>query len=648
MPRPLQKLNATLLACLFLAGCTRKLDITVELVRPVSPDSFDDVATIRTRALVRGRVVTLGENRWDQGPVELPELIDPEVERLVVEGLTREGAVVSSGASAPLDLFRTAPEAPIPIFFSQVGVLSRLEVTGPPRRGGAAAISLAEGRLLFLGGRDDAGCMVESTEIFETPEQTTPGPLLTGGRSGRFVAQRTPSGRVLVVAGEVAPDCGAVVASEEVAIVDPVEGSTRVGRIGPESARPGAAVAAVSDGLAVIAGGSGPGMTPTSIVHRLSPRSFEINPIGMLESPRAYASAAVVSDQRVLLVGGRSTSSTAGALDTATVFVPERGSPLAEQIRLNAKVTSPAVLTTRAGSVLVAGGTSEGGAPSARVDTVVVRTERDFPLGDTSTVATLTTPVADGRLTELGDGSLLLLPPSEDGALQWLRFLPQRVEEVPLPVGVSGPLVGGPIADGRAVLGAPDGTFYSFNPGLASVLGVAGADGVLGEGDQELGLSLLRPSAWRRQAEGLVGARAAPPGNILPTELAVLNARPAGDFEVTFDISLQGLAKGGLVFGMVDDRFDFLALGGTSFVDRAPTGANRGDPACTAAETRILSTPGFHRIRVKRTGSRVVLDVGADGTEELECDTPRPEPGFVALALITGSVVFDRLELVVP
>lgn len=654
MPRVRRKLNATLLggllaACFLSAGCTRKLDITVALDRPVAPDPFDDVRTVRMRALVRGRVVTLGEDRWDQGPVRLPELIDPEVERLVVEGLTEEGVVVSSGASGPLDLLRSAPDESIQVFFSRVGALSRLDRSGPARRGGAAAVATRDGRILFLGGRDDAGCMVERTDLFGVPDSLTPGPLLTGGRSGAFVAQRMPSGRVLIAAGEVAPDCGAGVPSEEVAIVDPEEGTTRVGLVGPEAARPGAAIAAVSDGLAVIAGGAGDGPIPSSIVHRLSPRSLEVNVIGMLESPRANASPAVVSDQRVLLVGGRSTSSTSGALGTATVFVPERGSPLAEQIRLNAKVIEPAVLTTRAGSVLVAGGTDPRGEPSSRVDMVVVRTERDFSLGDTSTVATLPTPLVGAGLTELGDGSVLLIPSEEGEPLQWLRFLPQRIEEVPLPEGVAGgPLVGGPIADGRVVLTGPDGAFFSFNPGPAAVLGVAGAAGDLGEGDHELGLSLLRPSAWRRTPDGLVGSRTAPPGNILPTELAVLQPTRADDFEITFDVSLQGLAKAALVFGMVDDRFDFLVLGETSFVDRAPAGASRGDPACTAAETRTLASPGFHTVRIRRTGGRVALDLDADGTEELECDTPRPEAGRIALALITGTAVFDRLSFLVP
>jgi hypothetical protein len=550
------------------------------------------------------------------------------VERLVVEGLDREGEVISSGATAPLDLLRDPPEGALRISFSQIGVLSQLPLRGSVRNAGQVAIPLLDGRVLFLGGRDENGCMVESTEV-ASPASIEPGPPLAGGRAGDFYADLLPDGTVLVLGGVIHPDCNASQLAEDVAILDVAGGTSRIARVGGEVSRPGAAVAAVSSALAIIGGGDGTPV-PSSAVYRFSPTTLELNQIGSLESPRTQAGAAAISDQRVLFVGGRSSTSTASALDSATVFVPERGSPLTDQIRLAAKVIAPTVITARSGAVIAAGGD--------RVDAIVVRTERDFPLGDTSTVAKLSQPVGPARWAELGDGSLLLLPRA--GGLHWIRFLPSRA----IPVDAE-PLAGAGAIEAIALLRSQDGTFFSFNPGTAAALGVSGAAGDLRAGPHELAIVPLRPSAWERTEEGLSGFRAAPPGNLLPEEMAVLIDRPRGDFEVSFDLSLDGLAKAALAFGMEDDRFDYVLLAGASFVDRAPGGMNRGKVACSAAETRSLAEPGFHRVRIERAGSRVRLDLDADGIDELICDTARPEPGRVALAIVTGRATFRNLEL---
>jgi hypothetical protein len=638
MPPTVLKLNAPLLALLVAGGCTRKLDITVELFWPSSPDPFERVETVRMRGLVAGELITLGEDRWDQGPIALPTAIDPTVERLVVEGIGSGGEVLASGATPPLDLLGRAPDGPLSLFFSQVGVLSELPDRATPRFGGSAAVSLGDGRVLAFGGRDANGCMIEATEVFSL-EGVEAGPSLPGGRAGRFFFDRLPDGRVLVIGGEIAPDCGASQLAEEVAILDLSSGEARFARLNPEALRPGAAVAAVSSALAIIGGGDGDPI-PSALVHRFDPTTLEFNRIGNLESPRARASAAAISDQRVVFVGGRSSTSTSSALDTATVFVPERGSPLADQIPLGRRAIEPSVITLRSGAVLVAGGVGDDGA-SDRVDAVVVRTERDFPIGDASAVARLDSPVARGGSIELGDGSVLLLP-DEAGDPHWIRFLPSRAIAIPSP---GSRLVGGRTVDGRALLMAEDGTVSSFNPGIAAALGVFGSGGELAMGPQELGIVPLRPSAWERTEAGLSGFRPALAGNLFPEEMAVLIEHAAGDFSIAFDLSLEGLAKAAIAFGIADDRFDYVVLAGATFVERAPSGASRGKIACTAAETRILAEPGFHRVRVERTAARVRVDVGADGVVELTCNTPRPEAGRIALAIVTGRATFEGLEL---
>ncbi len=621
MPPAVRKLNAVAGLALLLAGCTRKLDIEVNLVWSEAPDPFARIETVRMRALVGGQMVALGEDRWDQGPIALPVPLDPTVERLVVEGLTSDGEVVSSGASASLDLLHAPPEGPISIFFSQVGVLTRLSAVGPARFGGARAVALDDGRILFLGGRDASGCMVESTEVASIGGIEA-GPPIAGGRAGRYFAGRLTDGRVLVIGGEVAPGCSVTQVAEDVAILDVAGGAARVARVGPEVSRPGSAVAAVSSALAIIGGGDGTPV-PSAAVQRFSPTTLEFNQIGNLESPRTGASAAVISDQRVLFVGGRTNTSTASALGTATVFVPERGSPLTDQIPLRRKVIRPAVITSRSGAVIVAGGIDASGLPSDRIDAVIVRTERDFPIGDTSTVTALAAPVAGGQLTELGDGSLLLFP-EEGGPIRWIRFLPSRAVAIPPLEGLTGPLAGARLPDGRALLRAEDGTYLSFNPGPGAALGLYGAQGELAAGPQELGVVPLRPAAWQRTEEGLAAFRAAPPGSTLPEELAVLLERPFGDFDVTFDLELEGQAKAAIAFGLNDDRFDYAVLAGASFVDRAPAGFEprqaglhrRRDPGPRRA--RLSSHPGradpgsrHHRPRRRRHARAHVRDTSS-------------------------------------
>jgi hypothetical protein len=641
MPPLFVKLNALLLIGGLLAGCTRKLDITVELYWPETPDPFERLETVRMTALVGGQTIVLGEDRWDQGAIELPTGIDPSVERLVVEGLSG-GEVISSGASGPLDLLGEPPDGALRIQFSRVGVLSLLSDRGPVRRRGQVALPLQDGRVLFLGGRDENGCMVESTEVVSL-DGIEPGPPIMGGRAGDFYAGLLPDGRALVIGGEVAPDCGATRLAEDVAIIDVVEGTARIARVSADLWRPGSAVAAVSSALAIIGGGDGDPL-PSSAVHRFSPTTLEFNQIGNLESPRTDASAAAISDQRVLFVGGRSNTSTQSALDSATVFVPEAGAPLTDQIRLGRRVIAPAVITLRSGAVIAAGGIGADGSAADRIDSIVVRTEREFPIGDTSTVTVLPQPIARGRLTELQDGSLLLLPEA-NAAPQWIRFLPSRAVAIDPVEGVAGPFAGARTTDGRALLRSEEGVYLSFNPGPSAALGVYGAGGDLSAGPHELAIVPLRPASWERTEEGLAGFRAAPPGNLVPEELAVLSDRSTGDFEISFDLALEGLAKAAIAFGMEDDRFDYVVLAGASFVERALAGQSRGKVACTAAETRVLAEPGFHRVRVARRGGRVRLDVGADGTDELLCDTPRPEAGRIALAIVTGRATFNRVEL---
>ncbi|MCK6552616.1 hypothetical protein L6R52_42725, partial [Myxococcota bacterium] len=331
-----------------VAACTRHLDVDVELAVPLAPDPFERVRTIRLLALEGGRIVVAGEGRWDQGPLALPTLVSPDVERFVVVGLDADGDIVSSGASAPLDLLHTPPAGPITVPFTRVGALS-IVARGAPARWGGRALVLEGPRVLLLGGTTADGCAVEGTELFESATLSSrTGPPLPGGRSGALAALDLGDGRALVAGGLEHLSCGTAVPSDRIAVLD-LEGGTSVVEASsfPASKR-GAAVLAVSEGLVIAVGGDD-ATTVSADLLRLDPDTFELSAPGKLDLPRSESGAAIVAGARVLLAGGRSRLEDASALDDAVVFDPARGTGGALRIRLGAPVIAPAVMRTLAG-----------------------------------------------------------------------------------------------------------------------------------------------------------------------------------------------------------------------------------------------------------------------------------------------------------
>ncbi len=636
---------------LFSLSCTRTLAVDVELVYAESPDPFTGVATVRMRGLVQGQVVLVGEDRWDQGPIRLPNLIDPGVSRLVIEGLSEDGEIVSSGASGPLDLLREPPEAPLQIFFSRVGELSVMPERAPARSGGRA-IALSDGDLLFLGGVDAQGCPIMSTERYRLGLPAIEGPRLPEGRhlgtEPPLSVLTLPSGAILVIADRSEARCGHEAQPPQIALWEPPSDRFSVLSVS-DSAPFGAGVqaVAVTDSLVLVSGGASP--VPQAAVYRVEPRSALVQPIGSLESPRSDAGAARISNKRVAFVGGQSTPSSQSALSSVTIFEPDRGSTLSERVALGSAVVRPAVIKSRAGAVIVAGGRGPNQAGQLDVQSVVVRTEQVIPLGDTSTVTTLTASVAEGALIELRDSSLVFLPEGDD-PLHWIQLLPDRSDPLALPEGVQGPLIGGPLPDGSALLRAGDGRTLLFNPGLGAALGLAMTQGSL-QAPQALGLAPLRPRAWRfREGLGLEGR--APQnlgGQLVPEELAVLQAEPVFDFELSFTLRFEGLSKAAILFGLNEDEYDYAILHGAAAFARSAAGQRaRGPINCAASETRVLAQGGPHRLRVRRTGTRLSIDVGADGTDEVLCEAEQPELGFVALGVVSGVAIFDDVQLSAP
>ncbi len=607
-------------------ACTNKLALEIELVAPVRPDPFTDVATVRMRALVLGEVTVLGEDRWDQGPIELPLIVDPEVERFVVEGLSRDGRVLSSGASLPLDLFSEPPDGRVQILFTRIGELSSLsESTGA--RFGARAVELDD-QVLIAGGTDENGRPIETTELLSATGVRA-GPLLSGGRTGELAALVLPDGRVAIAGG----DGG----DRRLAVLDPSTGSTRFSEREIGELRRGAAYAAVSDSLLIVAGGEGVGQS-SNVLLRFNPKTLEPSTPGTLVDGRADSTAVVVSAGRVLMLGGTSSAAAASAKRDALVFDPARGAAALRSIDLGGSWIAPIARVTAAGSAILAGGRDRDGAPLSRLNAVFAQPDRAQAFGDTSTVAALLAPVGEGELLDLEDGSLLLLPRNQADSIQYIELAPPSVRFVPALAEIAGPYLGGRTGDGTVRLRSPAGELLVFNPGVASVLGVF---------DPDLSIIPLRPAAWTYEGGAIEGRLlpGLPQGGLLPAELAVLGSTELLDFELTFSIQLSPLSQAAIAFSLSSGDYDHVSfLGNIALAGRFQRDT-QVSLSCASAETPPLSDGRPHQIRIARRKTELRVEVDGDDFDDLVCQTPAPRAGRIALGVIAGTAKYTDLKI---
>lgn len=622
-------------------ACTRNLEVEVHLLGPESPDPFVGVAEVQLWAQVSGRLLEVGAGRWDQGPIPFRGNFDPSLSRLVVFGRDPDGRIVASGASGPIDLIADPPQGPIPLYFTRVGVMSRTGARADPRQG-LEAIGLADGRVLFFGGRGPDGCPVLQTEIIGVSGSAV-GPRLPQGRLGP-PAGRLPSGAVVLLGGEVISGCGPAEPARDAILLDPARNTARTLSTGLEVPR-GASVATLDDTLVIWAGGEGSPAFSTQVMG-LDPRRGEAREVGRLDGPRADAAAVFLGAGRILLAGGLSQPGGVPYSD-ASVFVTRRGSVLSERVRLGAGARAPAAVLSAAGGVLIAGGLDAAGEGLSTVRALTVGSETSVPLGDSSVVTSLTAAVGRARALVLGDGGLLLLPENGDPP-HWVQVLPLGsavLTDVP-----PGPLVGGLRADGLAVLRSPQGDLLTFNPGPAAILGPKARAGQLaldpgGAGEQGLGLIPLRPGAWRSTTLGLQGDAGPSVSARHPTEWAVVGPGDHADFEMQVDLRIAPGAQAALLFGFDGVEYDYVALEGSARVGRSPGRASSRPVSCAPVQSPGLLAPGAHTVGLVRRAEAVQLDLDGDGQPELQCEVPRSPAGRVALGVVRGQVTFDRVTV---
>src|SRR5438093_689192 len=179
-------------------------------------------------------------------------------------------------------------------------------------RAKAAAINLADGRVLVTGGVTTGGEILGSAEIYEaaTNSWSTIPALLIEPRAGH-TASLLPDGRVLLAGGETA---GRI--SQSIELFDPSTGAfSFAGTL--SMPRAGHAAAVLSDGRVLIAGGSFGGVAPSGSTDLFDPATKTISAGPELLTGRAGHTATTLRNGNVLIVGGTNGLTD---LDSAEVF----------------------------------------------------------------------------------------------------------------------------------------------------------------------------------------------------------------------------------------------------------------------------------------------------------------------------------------
>ncbi len=637
------------LLLLLAAGCSRTLPIRVELEDAQAPSPRSDgfrrnVRSLRLKALIGGRLVTLPDSPADQGEINFADTLDPSVERIVVEGLDETGQVFSSGASAPLDLFLAPPEdGVVSIFFSRVAELS---FTGESTdlRLGAQAHALRDGRVAFIGGRGADGCTPDTSVIYsvESTPRFSAGPILPGGRVG-FDLVPLPNGEVVVVGGHQGCDTATTAESPAFAWLrfDPLGSDTRT-PLGPALPKERIA-AAVTDREVVLAGGrSGSLATAEVLGFRFDDAGSTLRTIGLLGQPRARASALPIDGRRILLAGGTANLLNGRPLANGTVYVPQSGQVVTTTVPLLEAVDHPGLAAHPSGAVWAAGGRLADGTGSTIVQSVSIRRETDASFSDVSRVAQL--PRGMTRPTGLACGSAgALIIPDDEGDLAFVDAM-GGVTPVVRPAGVTGRLVGGRLTDGTVVLLDEAGQVMRFNPGPLSTLGpAAGPEGLSLSGRGPSGLLPQRPERWQRDEEGFSNVQPVANGSLLVQELVLAGDRSYADFDLTFDYLPIGQARAALVFGYGPNRYAYLALAAFTSLEQFGAGVA---PRCTQPSGGLLE-PRPHVVRIQRRALRLTLEV--DGNSSIPCDLPAASiaagSGSVGFGVISGQIQVRRVAL---
>jgi Galactose oxidase, central domain len=228
------------------------------------------------------------------------------------------------------------------------------------------ATLLADGRVLIAGGRSLQDPLLATTELWDpTTEAFTSGPPLVVGRFGH-TATRPIDGRVLIVGG-VATSRPMEAGTRQIELWDPATGTFRAAGLTTFPHTAALSTVLLADGRVLIIGGVDcnvlPDGTQADRAARLrcqpqlltteiwDPATESVTPTGSLEQEHDWASAKLLADGRVFVLGG-------GALPTigSEVWDPATGAWSRGGAPTHARLGGQSATLLRDGSVLVVGG----------------------------------------------------------------------------------------------------------------------------------------------------------------------------------------------------------------------------------------------------------------------------------------------------
>jgi Kelch motif. len=231
-----------------------------------------------------------------------------------------------------------------------------------------SAALLADGRVLLAGGFDGHDTALASGSIYDPITRTF---SLTGNMAdarGLLTSTTLQDGRVLMAGGGVVNWTAAagVPFLTTAELFDPATGTfTTTGSM--STAREGHTATLLLDGRVLIAGGTNVINNALTSAEIYDPKTGKFSPTGSMFSPRAFHAAALLEDGRVLITGGTTGTWDSGAGATsAEVFNPKTGAFSATGSMTIGRAWHTATLLLD-GRVLLTGGTTSSNQNAAEL-----------------------------------------------------------------------------------------------------------------------------------------------------------------------------------------------------------------------------------------------------------------------------------------
>jgi hypothetical protein len=396
---------------LWAAGCGDSPELTLQIRVPADDQGlFRAVTTLNLTARRDGIVLAQSSFAATVESVSLAGVSHGPRTVIALEGVDRSNQVIARGQTCPLDF--DGPNTTAPLYFAPTNFFAPTPGMPATIRDGAVGSPLADGTVLIAGGADPSATVLASAErFFPAAASFTSEPGSLGRARARAEAVLLPDVGLLVVGG--VDGMGVPIAEAELyleaqarflALADPrldgrvghrvillsdgralvTGGMSETGTVLPTTlfitvlddgtyqVSQGPALmeartdhaATVAVGVPIVFGGYGASGEPLDSIEaiNLAPPSGQV--IAHMRSPRAEATASVLSDGSILLVGG--VGATHAPLADAELFNPITRSTTFYPLAVARRGHSATLLPD--GRVMIAGGVDATGAPIREVE----------------------------------------------------------------------------------------------------------------------------------------------------------------------------------------------------------------------------------------------------------------------------------------